>query len=87
MDDREIRLRIVEVVVAKASQVGIVKPELMIETCTQLENYVLGSKQGEEQPTSPPVKRRGRPPKETTMTEPSQPQDPAMMADKSNQSG
>lgn len=77
MDKCEIRLRILEVLVPRCAQSGITQPSFIIDACTQLEKYVLRSEQGEEQSSSPPVKRRGRPPKETTMTEPSQSSDPA----------
>jgi len=77
MDEREIRLRIVEVMVPKAAQIGIIKPETIVDSCMQLEKYVLGSQEGEDQPSSPPAKRRGRPPKETTLTSGSQNSDPA----------
>lgn len=66
MDEREVRMRIVEVMVPKASQVGIMNPQVIIDSCAKLENYVLQSHEGETQPDSPQPKKRGRPRKETT---------------------
>ena len=65
MDKSEIRLKIVEVVVPQATRVGVLEPEYIIKTCSQLEEYVLGIKEKGELSDSP-VTRRKRKPKGTT---------------------
>lgn len=67
MDDREIRLRIVEVVVPQATRHAIEKSQI-VDICTQLENYVLGLMHGEELPDSPP-RKTSRPRKEKPPTD------------------
>lgn len=53
MDNEEIRLRIVEVVVPQATRVGMMNPQNIQDTCSHLENYVIGSaSQGDEPKTS-----------------------------------
>ena len=59
MTNQEIRLRILEQMIPKAAQVGITKPEMIIESCSQFEKYVLGSDEGEDSLTSKPRRRRG----------------------------
>jgi len=65
MDEREIRLRIVEAVIPQASRVAMQDPVSIINTCTTLESYVLDSKKGETLPDSPPRRKTGRPAKVT----------------------
>lgn len=64
-DDIMTRLRIVEAYLPRASQVGITDPKTIVEKCSELEKYVLGSETSEgKSPDSPkPGRRRGRPPK------------------------
>lgn len=62
MDNKEIRLRIVEVMVPKASQVGITNPSEIIKKCAELEDYVLSSaKVSEDSLTSQPRKQSRTP--------------------------
>ena len=48
MDDKEIRLRIVEAVLPIASRVEIQSDELLTKKCEELEKFVIGKK-----PTAP----------------------------------
>lgn len=83
-DLESVRLELVKTVLPHASRQGLSEPKRLIEICTALETYVLGSVQGENPPDSPTPKRTGRPRKETSeSTLPSFLQDPAP-ADKSN---
>jgi hypothetical protein len=43
MDSIEVRMRIVEAVLPQASRVGLIDSEIIVKTCTVLENYVLKS--------------------------------------------
>lgn len=43
MDDKEIRMRIVEAVVPVASRAEIDTPEKLIERCKKIESYVKGN--------------------------------------------
>lgn len=62
MDNKEIRLRILETLVPKASQVEVTNPERIVRLATELEQYVLGSKEAsEDSPTSQTRKGRGTP--------------------------
>lgn len=70
MQPDEIRLRIVEAVLPQATRVGLERGEV-INTCTQLENFVLGLRNGEELPDSPPRKKQTRPAKGTEVALPS----------------
>ena len=63
MEDKEIRLEIVKTVVPQASKVSLVNSETIVKTCSQLEEYVLGSKCGK---SVPQTKQKGRQPKRTT---------------------
>jgi hypothetical protein len=65
MDDREIRLRILEAVMPQATRVGLSDPPMMIKTCTMFEQYVLDFKEGEKLSDSPPKRKTGRPAKGT----------------------
>jgi len=66
MDKQEIRLRIVEAVIPISSRVSLVGDEI-IKVCSNLENFVVNSKEVIEHENSPssPVKKAGRP-KRTT---------------------
>lgn len=59
MQVEEIRLRLLEQMIPKAAQVGITKPETLIESCLKFEQYVLGSDGSEDSLTSTPRKKRG----------------------------
>lgn len=59
MDKQEIRLRLMEQMIPKASQLGIMRPEILIDSCSQLEKYVIGSEVGEDSLTSQARKKRG----------------------------
>lgn len=66
MDNKEIRLRIVEAVVPISSRVSLVGEDI-IKVCSNLEQFVVNNKEDEkdEQSPSSPVKKTGRP-KRTT---------------------
>lgn len=62
-ESAKIRLELVKVVVPQATRVGLLKTEV-VDICSQLENYVIGSyKQGVEKPATPEKRGPGRPPK------------------------
>jgi hypothetical protein len=61
MNDAAVRLELLKVLIPQTSKYGLTEPQMMIDTCTQLEKYVLDSKQGENLPDSPTAKRMGRP--------------------------
>jgi hypothetical protein len=65
MDKAQIRLTLLSMVLPQASRVSITDPKLIIETCTELEKYVLDSEKGENLPDSPTKRAPGRP-KRTT---------------------
>lgn len=69
MDDCEVRLKLIEILVPHATKVGMTEPERIIKTCTELEKYVLDSKQREILPDSQPKRPVGRPPKGTSTPE------------------
>jgi hypothetical protein len=69
MDEREIRLKLVEILVPHATKVGMTEPDRIIKTCTELEKYVLDSKQSERLPDSQAKRPVGRPPKGTSIPE------------------
>ena len=69
MDEIQVRLKLVEALLPHATKVGITEPERIIKTCTELEKYVLDSKQSEKSPDSPAKRPVGRPPKETSTPE------------------
>lgn len=71
MDEREVRLRIVEAVLPQASRVAMQDPASIINTCSNLEHYVLDLKKGENLPDSPPKRKPGRPAKGTANDLPS----------------
>jgi len=62
MIDRELRLRIAEVVIPQASRVGITEPSYIVKTCKEIEKYVIGRENSSELLDSQP-KRKGRKPK------------------------
>lgn len=68
MDDREIRLRIVEVVLPTASRNGLSDPDRLVDICSRLEKYVvsLESKSQGELSDPEPKRRNSRPRKGTT---------------------
>lgn len=59
MDNKETRLRILEVLVPKASQIEITNPERIIKMATELEHYVLGSDKASGDSPNPQT-RKGR---------------------------
>lgn len=61
MNDVTIRLELLKVLIPQATKYGLTEPQMMIDTCTQLEKYVLDSKHGESQPDSPTARKMGRP--------------------------
>ncbi len=66
MQADEVRLRLMEVLIPAASKHGIFgETQLVINTCTQLENYVLRLPPAEEVPTSATRKTLSRPEKTT----------------------
>jgi len=66
MPDRDIRLKILEIVLPNASKVGISKPENIIEICSHFEKYVIGFQQCEEKSASQPQTRQKRSSKKAT---------------------
>lgn len=69
MDKSEIRLRIVEVMVPQATRVGVLEPEYIVKSCSQLEEYVLGVKETGEESDSPTTRKRRKPKGTTSETE------------------
>jgi hypothetical protein len=69
MAEIQVRLKLLEIVIPQASKVGITEPSLLIHTCTELEKYVLDSKQSEKSPDSQAKRPVGRPPKGTSTFE------------------
>ena len=65
MEEREIRLRIVECVINQATKVGLFDPTGLIDSCAQLEKYVLDSRPVEELPAPTTRKTLHRPEKTT----------------------
>lgn len=65
MQDSEIRLRIVEAVIGQATKVGVFDPTGLIDSCTQLEKYVVGLPPAGEVPTPATRKTLTRPEKTT----------------------
>ena len=60
----EVRLRIVEAVIGQATKVGLFAPSQLIESCTQLEKYVLGLPTVEDPPAPTTRKTLTRPVKD-----------------------
>ena len=55
ISDNEIRLKLVETVIAQASRVGLEQPETVVKICTTLEKYVIKSPKkakGKSQPSA-----------------------------------
>ena len=67
MQGDEIRLRLVELVVNQATRVGLSNAPGLLETCTQLEKYVVGSPPVEDEPTPTTRKTLNRPAKTTEL--------------------
>ena len=62
MQADEVRLRLMEVLIPAASKHGVFgETQLVINTCTQLEKYVLGLPPAEEVPTPATRKTLSRP--------------------------
>lgn len=76
MDDSEVRLRIIEQMIPKASQVGITNPQVIIDACSQFEKYVIGSDVSEDSLTST-TRRRRSPRKGKAENDENEPQTPA----------
>ena len=64
MQADEIRLRIFEGMVGQATKVGLFDPSKLIESCTQVEKYVLGFLPVGDAPTPAPRKTLTRPVKD-----------------------
>jgi hypothetical protein len=62
MHEPEIRLRIVETLMPIASKVQVTNPESLIETCSKLEKYVVGSKRKVGEPPNPQTKSASKKP-------------------------
>lgn len=60
----EVRLRIFEAMVGQATKVGLFEPAKLIESCAQVEKYVLGLPSVEEAPTPTTRKTLTRPVKD-----------------------
>lgn len=63
MSPETVRIELLKLFIPNASRQGLTDPALVIETCSKLEEYVLGSKQAEDLPDSAP-RKGGRPRKE-----------------------
>jgi hypothetical protein len=61
MGSQEVRLELMKVLITKASQVGIVNPDVIIEACSQFEKYVVGSSEGGDSLASPTSKPKQSP--------------------------
>lgn len=62
MQADEVRLRLMEVLIPAASKHGVFgETQTIVNTCTQLENYVLGLQPAEEVPTPATRKTLSRP--------------------------
>jgi hypothetical protein len=64
LEPDEARLRIFEAMVGQATKVGLFDPTKLIESCTQVEKYVLGLSSVGEAPTPTPRKTLTRPVKD-----------------------
>ena len=64
MQADEVRLRIFEGMVGQATKVGLFDPTKLIESCAQVEKYVLGLSSVGEAPTPTPRKTLTRPVKD-----------------------
>ena len=64
MQAGEIRLRIVEAVLGQATKVGLFEPSKLIESCAQLEKYVVGFPTVEDPPAPTSRKTLTRPVKD-----------------------
>lgn len=60
----EVRLRIFEGMVGQATKVGLFDPSKLIESCAQVEKYVLGLQPVEDAPTPTTRKTLTRPSKD-----------------------
>jgi hypothetical protein len=67
MQEDEIRMRVVEAVIGQATKVGLFEPVGLIETCTQLEKYVVGFASVGEVPTPTPRKTLTKPVKDNSV--------------------
>lgn len=65
MDNNEIRLRLVEAVMRRAHEFDMRDMTTIVDKCSQLEEYVLSSAQGNK-PESPSRSKQPRPRKEKT---------------------
>ena len=64
MQEDEIRLRVFEAMVGQATKVGLFDVTKLIESCAQVEKYVLGLSSVGEAPTPTPRKTLTRPVKD-----------------------
>jgi len=64
MQEDEIRLRIFEAMVGQATKVGLFEPSRLIDSCAQVEKYVIGSPTVEDPPAPTTRKTLTRPVKD-----------------------
>ncbi len=64
LEPDEARMRIFEAMVGQATKVGLFDPTKLIESCTQVEKYVLGFLPVGDAPTPAPRKTLTRPVKD-----------------------
>ena len=64
MQADEIRLRIFEAMVGQATKVGLFEPAKLIDSCAQVEKYVIGSPTVEDPPAPTTRKTLTRPVKD-----------------------
>jgi hypothetical protein len=64
MQEDEIRLRVFEAMVGQATKVGLFNPKELIESCAQVEKYVLGLPTVEDPPAPTTRKTLTRPVKD-----------------------
>lgn len=65
MERKTVRLELLKLVVPQATRVGLSEPQQIIDSCAQLEKYVLDFDEGEKLPNSPTRRTLTRP-KRTT---------------------
>lgn len=75
MDEKEIRLKILEMLIPHSTRVGLGNPDIVIKNASLFESYVVGSKIGAES-DAPIEKKKTRRPRRTTVEDSSLTPDP-----------
>lgn len=76
MDNKEVRLRILEILIPQSTRVGLTDPEVLIKKASLFENYVVGSTKIGAESDAPIEKKKTRRPRRTTVEDSSLPSDP-----------